>query len=93
MNDEGREDVPKIMAAVMWTAPGLVFRTGFAYLRMRRDLQKSAREFYKSMIDAGMPVEQARQLREKYEDGLSTHGLMKSLGINLPGGSSIKFGK
>jgi len=93
MNDQRREDVPKILATVMWTAPGLAIRTGFSYLRMRRDLQKSARVFYKSMIDSGMPVEQAQQLREKYENNLSTHGLMKSLGITMPGGSSTRLGK
>lgn len=93
MNDEGREDVPRILATVMWTVPGLAIKTGVSYLRMRRDLQRSARVFYKSMVDSGMPVEQAQQLREKYENGLSTHGLMKSLGITLPGGSSTRLGK
>lgn len=93
MTDQGRPDVPKILAAIMWTAPGLTIRTGFAYLRMRRDLQKSARVFYQGMIDAGMPIEQARQLREKYADNLSTHSLAKSLGISLPGGPSFHSGK
>lgn len=88
-----RENLPKMMAAIIWTAPGLTIRTGFAYLRMRKDLQRSARVFYKGMIDAGMPLEQAQLLREKYEAELSTHGLMKTLGISLPRGSSTRSGK
>ena len=93
MTDRQKEDVPKIVATIVWSMPGLVLGTGFAYLRMRKDLQKSARVFYQSMVDSGMPVEQAQRLREKYESGLSTHGLMKTLGISLPGGSSTQFGK
>lgn len=85
--------MPKIVATVMWTAPGLVIKTGFAYLRMRRDLRKSAQIFYDGMIDAGMPLDQAARLREKYENDLSTRGFVKSLGITLPGGSSSHSGK
>ena len=93
MTDQAKADMPKMVAALIWTAPGATIRTGFAYLRMRRDLQRSARVFYRGMIDAGMPVEQAQQLREKYENNLSTHGLMKSLGVSLPGDFSFQSGK
>lgn len=93
MTEHEKQDVPKILATIIWSSPGLVIGTGFAYLRLRRDLHRSARVFYRGMIDAGMPVEEAQRLKEKYENDLSTHGLVKSLGNSFPGGSLFNSGK
>jgi len=61
-----REDLPKVVASIMWTAPGLVLRSGFAYLRMKSSAKKSSQRFMDGLVKGGMSPEMARRLSEKY---------------------------
>lgn len=75
-----REDMPKVVAAIMWTSPGLVFRSGFAYLRMRRRAKVSSQHFMSGLIRGGMAPEMARQLSDKYAVDLSIRAFIGGLG-------------
>lgn len=75
-----RENVPKIVATVMWEAPGLVLRGGFAYLRIKRRAKSSSRHFMRGLVRGGMPPEVARSLSQKYAPKLSIKGFIGGLG-------------
>lgn len=75
-----REELPKVVASIMWAIPGLVLRSGFAYLRMKRRAKRSSRDFMKGLMKGGMPPEMARALSEKYAMKLSIRSFIGGLG-------------
>lgn len=75
-----REDVPKVVAAIMWTSPGLVVKSGFAFLRMKRRAKMCSQHFMDGLIRGGMPPEMARQLSDKYSVELSIKSFISGLG-------------
>ncbi len=77
-----REDMPKVIATIMWTSPGLALRSGFAYLRMRKRAQRSSQHFMEGLIRGGMPPEVARQLSDKYAVDLSIKRFIGGLGTS-----------
>ncbi|MBN1678206.1 MAG: hypothetical protein JW880_06665 [Candidatus Thermoplasmatota archaeon] len=77
-----REDMPKVIATIMWTSPGLVLRSGFAYLRMRKMARRSSQQFMDALIRGGIPPEMARQLSDKYAVDLSVKRLVGGLRIS-----------
>lgn len=75
-----REDMPRVVAAIMWNSPGLVLRGGFAYLRMKRRAKRSARHFMSGLIRGGMSPEMARRLSDKYAVNLSIRAFIGGFG-------------
>ena len=80
MTTTERTDTPKVVATVLWSSPGLVLRSGVAYLRMKRLARVSSDRFRASLESSGMPPERARQLSENYGVDLSISKLISSLG-------------
>lgn len=74
-----REDMPRVVATMMWKAPGLVLRGGFAYLRIKRRAKRSSRHFMRGLVRGGMPPEIARSLSHKYTTKLSIKRLIGGL--------------
>lgn len=81
-------DTPKVVATIMWTSPGLVLRSGLAYLRMKRLARESSDRFRSSLESSGMPPERARQLSDEYGTDLSISrfmgGFVKHKGPDAP---------
>lgn len=75
-----REDLPKVVAAIMWMSPGLAVRGGFAYLRMKKMARRSSQHFMDGLIRGGMPPEMARRLSEKYSVDISIRSFIGGLG-------------
>ena len=75
-----REDIPRVVATVIWEAPGLVFRGGFAYLRIKRQARRNSRHFKRGLLRGGMPPEIARSLSQKYTTKLGIRRFFGGLG-------------
>jgi len=71
------DDVPKIVASVMVSLPSLTLKTGFAYLRMKRNIRRSSKILQKELIENGVPARSAKQLAQGYEGDLSVRNLFK----------------
>lgn len=65
------EDIPKLVASIMVTVPGLTIKSGFAYLRLRRKAHQSSKAMMSSMVREGIPEEYARRLSEAYAEDIS----------------------
>jgi len=70
-NDDSRKNIPKIAASVMTALPSLVFKTGWAYLRMKKRARKSSKNFERQLVTDGIPLEFAEKLAEQYASELS----------------------
>ena len=74
MTEEGHErdgsgdDLPKIVAWIIATAPPLMLKVGYQYLAMKRRVRKSARAMEAGMRKSGMPEDLARRLATRYEE-------------------------
>jgi len=75
-----REDIPRVVATMVWEAPGLVLRGGFAYLRIKGQAKKSSRHFMRGLLRGGMPPELARSLSQKYTTKLGIRRFIGGLG-------------
>jgi hypothetical protein len=71
------EDLPKIVASITMMIPSLTLRTGWAYLRMKKQAQKISKGLEKSMIDNGLPPEMARELAGEFGDDMSITSIMR----------------
>jgi len=81
-DNETSRDLPKIMASVMATVPTLVFRTGWAYLRMKKRAQKASKQIEREFVSGGIPPEYAEKLAEQYASDLSVRKMMR--GVDIP---------
>jgi len=77
---QSSQDLPEIVASVMVTIPPLVFRTGWAYLKMRKRAQKISRQLERQFVSGGIPSEYAEKLAEQFETELSLRSLVKGVG-------------
>jgi hypothetical protein len=86
---EPGEDKVKTFAGVMVYAPALVLRVGFAYLRMKRRVRKTAKSFKKGMLSRGMSPDMARKLTLSWEGDMRTRTLLNRVtGGTFPRGRS-----
>lgn len=86
---EPGEDKVKTFAGVIAYAPALILRVGFAYLRMKRRVRKTARSFEKGMLSHGMPPDLARRLTVSWEGGMRTRNLIRRVsGGTFPRGGA-----
>jgi hypothetical protein len=79
LTNRAEDDVPKIVASVMVSIPRLTLRTGFAYLRMKRDIRRSSKVLMRGLIENGVPKDSARALAMNYEADLSVRNILKGV--------------
>jgi len=79
-DNESSQDLPTIVASVMVAIPPLVFRTGWAYLRMKKRAQKVSIQLERQFVSGGIPSEYAEKLAEQFETELSLRTLVKGVG-------------
>jgi hypothetical protein len=82
---EGSQDLPTIVASVMVTIPPLVFRTGWAYLRMRKHAQKASKKLELEFVSNGIPPEYAERLAEQYATDLSIKTMIRQMDLPFRG--------
>jgi len=80
-DDKTPEDLPTIVASVMAMVPPLVFRTGVAYLKMKKRAQKMAKKIETELVSSGMPPKYAERLAEQYASDLSIRRMLRSMDI------------
>lgn len=68
------------MAAITLALPTVTLRTGFAYLRLRKQAHRMSRIIERDLVTNGLPQDTARKLAENFESGLSVRGFVKRLG-------------
>jgi len=83
--DGESEDLPTIVASVIAMVPPLVFRTGFAYLKMKKRAQKMAKKIETELVSSGMPPEYAERLAEQYATDLSLRRMLRSMDVPFGG--------
>ncbi len=77
MNKE--EDGEAILAFTA-SAPMMAFRLGVGFLKMKRQANKSAKNFYREMVRNGIPPPEARKLSEEYTSVVSFRHWFRSMG-------------
>jgi len=82
---QSSEDLPTIVASVMVTIPPLVFRTGWAYLRMRKRAHKISRKLELEFVSSGIPPEYAERLAEQYAADLSIRSILQRMDVPFGG--------
>ncbi len=75
---EHEDDLPKTVAVIIATIPGLVLRTGFIYLRTKRRARRNAKRVMKGMVENGMPPELAKELAFQYDDQLRVRTFVRT---------------
>jgi len=79
--DTNSEDLPKIVASVMVMVPPIVFKTGWAFLKMRRRAHKVSRQLERQMVANGIPSEYAGRLAEQFETDLSIRKIVREMDV------------
>ena len=74
---KNKEDLPKIVASITMLIPSLAFRTGWAYLKMKKQAQRTSKGIEKSMVLNGVPPGMAHELAGEFGEGLSITGMMR----------------
>ncbi|OGS42038.1 MAG: hypothetical protein A3K67_07825 [Euryarchaeota archaeon RBG_16_62_10] len=74
----------KAAAEIAARMPGLTFRLGLGYLRMKRRARRSARLFREGLVEGGIPIELAVELEGDYGSILSIRELVRSMGVMSP---------
>lgn len=69
----------QVMLIVATSVPSLVVRISLSYLRMKRQANRSARQFYLSLVKNGMPKREARQLADEFASAFSLSTMMKQV--------------
>lgn len=83
MRTEGEDDLPTIVAAVTLALPSVTFRTGLAYLRMKRRARRMSRIVERSLVANGVPRESAQRLAESVNQDLSVRALAARIGVHF----------
>ena len=93
MPDKDAQEVREILEAVSDTVPKLLIEITDALFNPEKtkEFGKSVAEFYKTMVDNGMPPDKAYELTQKFMES-SSPGLLLSQAIGGMGGYSINIG-
>ncbi len=91
--EKDAQEVRDILEAVSDTVPKLLIEITDALFNPEKtkEFGKSVAEFYKTMVDNGMPPDKAYELTQKFMES-SSPGLLLSQAIGGMGGDSINIG-
>ncbi|MBE0517661.1 MAG: hypothetical protein IH630_00340 [Thermoplasmata archaeon] len=78
-----RKDLPRIIGAVGVHIPGLVFRLGITYLKLKRNSNRASKQFTSRLEREGVPPELAKSLGEAYGSELSIRKVLSGKGISI----------
>ena len=91
--EKDAQEVRDILEAVSDTVPKLLIEITDALFNPEKtkEFGKSVAEFYKTMVDNGMPPDKAYELTQKFMES-SSPGLLLSQAIGGMGGDNINIG-
>ena len=61
-----KEEMPEVVAIFMVRLPSMLWALFASYLRMKKQAKVAGKEFYRTLIESGMPPGMARELRDEY---------------------------
>jgi len=82
---QSSRDLPEIVASVIVSIPPLVFRTGWAYLRMRKRAHEMSKQLELELVSGGIPPEYAGRLAEQYATDLSISKMIRKMDVPFGG--------
>ncbi len=77
---ETKEDIPKLVASITLMMPRVTFRTGWAFLKMKKRAQRMSATAEREMVNNGLPPEFARRLALEIETEWSIRNIARSIG-------------
>ncbi|MDD1747514.1 MAG: hypothetical protein LUQ16_07110 [Methanomassiliicoccales archaeon] len=80
MANATKEQMPEVVAIFMVRLPRMLWALFTSYLRMKKQAKLAGNEFYRTLVDNGMPPSMARELRDEYCNMVSLSTIMKSWG-------------
>lgn len=84
MNSEGQSEkggAGPVMLAVAASAPPLILRLFFSYLRAKRRANVAGKRFFEAMVEGGVPRDEARELADEYSSSISLRRIIRDFGF------------
>ncbi len=66
--------------AIATIVPGMIVRLGISFLRMKRQVNRSAKSFCREMVRNGVPPEDAKKLTDEYTSISSFRHWLREVG-------------
>lgn len=80
MANASKEQVPEVVAIFLAKLPWVFWTLLTSYLHMKKQAKLAGKEFYRVLIDNGIPPGMARELRDEYSNMFDLTTIMKGLG-------------
>jgi hypothetical protein len=80
MANATKEEMPEVVAIFMVRLPRMLWALFTSYLRMKKQAKLAGREFYRTLVENGMPPSMARELRDEYCSMFNLSTIMKGWG-------------
>ena len=75
MRQADREAVLHLTAFI----PMVTLNLGVSYLRMKRQVKRARRAFYRELVGSGLPREEAARLADEYASAVSVRRILRSM--------------
>lgn len=80
MANATKEEMPEVIAIFMVQLPRMLWSLFTSYLRMKKQAKLAGNEFYRALIENGMPPNMARELRDDYCSMFNLTSIMRGWG-------------
>jgi hypothetical protein len=81
MANATKEQTPEIVAIFIARLPSMFWALLTSYLRMKKQAKLAGKEFYRVLIENGIPPRMARELRDEYSNMFNLTTIMKGWGL------------
>ncbi len=81
MANATKEQMPEVVAIFIARMPWMFWTLLTSYLRMKKQSKLAGKEFYRVLVENGIPPGMARELRDEYSNMFNITTLMKSWGL------------
>jgi hypothetical protein len=80
MANATKEEMPEVVAIFMVRLPRMLWALFTSYLRMKKQAKLAGKEFYRALVENGVPPNMARSLQDEYCRMFNLSTIMKSWG-------------
>ena len=81
MANATKEQMPEVVAIFLARTPWIFWTLLTSYLRMKKQSKLAGNEFYRVLVENGIPTSMARELRDEYSNMFNITTLMKNWGL------------
>jgi hypothetical protein len=81
MANATKEQMPEVVAIFIARMPWMFWTLLTSYLRMKKQSKLAGKEFYRVLVENGIPTSMARELRDEYSNMFNITKLMKNWGM------------